>query len=295
MPRVVLDALVSPEFVTGLRSGLMAVAVGLLVAMWWRRSKVRSAPIVGLLWAGAGGAALAWGTHLELIVGLTLLALAGLVHPQLGHIPSVRLGAAGVGAWLIGHQSGLSGPTWVPWLVVSAIAVGASLVAATDGELEWPTLAPLLWAITVAGIYVNVPDTEEMLVLAGTAAPLVVLGWPLNLARLGAGGSYAAVGLLAWSTAAGGTGRPASIVGGLACLGVFTLVPLARWPRRNFVEGRWPGLVLLHLALVGVCSRVAGLRTDVAEAAVIAASALAIGLIVLRLLLTERAADHGPT
>ena len=43
----------------------------------------------------------------------------------------------------------------------------------------------------MAGIYVDVPDTEHILVILAAAAPLVLLGWPLNLGRLGEAGGYA--------------------------------------------------------------------------------------------------------
>jgi hypothetical protein len=131
-------------------------------------------------------------------------------------------------------------------------------------------------AVTAAGIWATVPDVEAALVLLGAALPMALLGWPLFLARraptrpppaFGVAGSLAVAGVLVWAVASGGTGRPGSLVGGLACLGLLAVEPVARGldPRRrsplDALERR-PGLawaaLAAQLALVAVAARVVG-------------------------------------
>jgi hypothetical protein len=138
-----------------------------------------------------------------------------------------------------------------------------------------------------------VPDTEQALVLLGASLPLALpglVGRPASLASLGSAGAYGAIGLLVWVVGVGGTGRHSAIVGGVACLGLFVVEPIAhalsRGPARVLVdpERRWSVLLALsvgQLAIVFVCSRVAGLRETAVAAAWIAGLALVIGVVVL--------------
>jgi hypothetical protein len=59
----------------------------------------------------------------------------------------------------------------------------------------------VLLAITLVGLFYTVPDTGDAVVLLGVALPVAALGWPWVVARLGAGGSFAIAGLLAWVAA----------------------------------------------------------------------------------------------
>ena len=89
-------------------------------------------------------------------------------------------------------------------------------------------LGPVLWLLTVFGVYVTVPDTELIRPLVGVAIPLALCGWPLRVARVGAGGAAAGIALLMWVGAAEGYGRPGSIVGAAAALGLFLVEPAGR-------------------------------------------------------------------
>lgn len=181
----------------------------------------------------------------------------------------------------------------LPWpaLVAAAVAVAAAL-AAFDRRWRSLGLAPVLLAVTAAGIWATVPDVEAALVLLGAALPMALLGWPPFLARraparpppaFGVAGSLAVAGVLVWAVASGGTGRPGSVVGGLACLGLLAVEPAVRAldPRRRSpldpLERR-PGLAWAALAaqlvLVAVAARVVG-RPERA--------ATALGLAVLEL------------
>jgi hypothetical protein len=149
-------------------------------------------------------------------------------------------------------------------------------------------LALPLWAVTVAGVWATVPDVESAVVVLGAALPPALLGWPGPLARsglvsLGVAGSLAGAALLVWVVATDGAGRPGSMVGGLACLGVLGVEPLARR-----LGGRGPGgpplpavaLLAAHLVLVAFASRVVGRRETVAEALPLAVAELVVALAV---------------
>jgi hypothetical protein len=139
-------------------------------------------------------------------------------------------------------------------------------------------------------------------VVLGAALPPALLGWPGPLARgglvaLGPAGSLAGAALVVWVVATDGAARPGSMVGGLACLGVLAVEPVARR-----LAGRGPGgrplpplpLAAAHLALVAVAARVVGRRETVAEALPLAVATLAVALVVAVVALRRVAAARTP-
>jgi hypothetical protein len=252
-----MPGLGGPELAAGLRFGLAAWAVGLVVALV--RPAARPLPIGGLLFAVAVAA------------GLAATAAPGPAPDRWG---------------------------WV--LVVSLLVPGGWLLADLDARWRWRGLGPVLLAGSVAGIYVTVPDTEQALVALGVAVPLALLAWPWPLTSLGTVGGYLAAGALLWVVATGGAARGSAMVGGAGCLGLFVVEPLARLldPARRSILEQLPdggvGVVLaglLHLALVAVAARVAGLQPTVARATAVALAELgaAILLAVLATRATRRA------
>jgi hypothetical protein len=235
--------LTSPELAAGWWCGLLALAVGLGMAFAWRsRRSSEPVPVAGLLFAGAVMAALGWtlGLPAALAVGLVLLAVAG---QGMGRrwLPTAPLAASG--AWLVVFGSGaaLEG-VGLRLLVATAMVLGGWLLADFDHRWRGRGLGPVLVAVSAGGIYATVPDTEQAMVALGVAAALAVLGWPWPLAALGRAGAFAASGVLLWVVAAGGAGRGSSVVGGVACLGLFAVEPLARrlHPDRRSVLDRLP-------------------------------------------------------
>jgi hypothetical protein len=232
---------------------------------------------VGLAF-GAAAAVLAWtATRARRRTGRggILAVLAGLA-------PAVAAAAAlaVAGGDPAGREPGLA-----PAVAVAAAVAAGALLADFDRRrrdgLAWP-----LWAVSVAGVWATVPDVESAVVLLGAAVAPALLGWPSPLARtgplsLGVAGSLASAGLLVWVVATDGAARPGSMVGGLACLGVLAVEPLARR-----LGGRGPGgrplpalpLAAAHLALVAVAARVVGRRETVAEALPLALLELAVGV-----------------
>lgn len=294
------DLLDDPGFRQGIQAGLLALVIVIAVATLvprpprWRGCVL---PLAGIATAVATLVALdrtgprALMSH-QLRVGLVLLlvgpfavvwalarwhgawwvALAG----ALAAIP----GAVGVGraAELQNHTAGM------PTLVVVSTVVGGLLVADFDDATARAGLSPVLFAVAVLGMYATLPDTEQTSVLVGVTLPLAFVGWPAARARLGPG-AYAAVGLVGWVAAVGGRGRPGSVVGAIACLGVMLGEPLARrlWRGaarvpRHPLAWRTVFLVLLQFGVVMVASRVAGLETSARAAG--ALSLVALGLAV---------------
>jgi hypothetical protein len=246
-----LRAAASAELHAGLRSGLLALVAGLLLALAGRRrSTPGPVPVHGLLFAAA------------FVAGLAL-------------------------------APGPAAPGWPPtagWVLPAAALVALAagpLLAGFDARWPGRGLGPVLLAVTLAGIWSTVPDTEAALVALGAVLPLVLLGWPWALASLGRAGSWAVAGSLGWVVASGGAGRSSAVVGGAACLGLLAIEPLARRldPRRRSPLGCVPGgplgavvVAAAHLGLVYVAARVAGTGPTLAGAVAVAGAELAAGV-----------------
>jgi hypothetical protein len=287
-----IDALQSAEFTAGLRPGILALAFGATGGLIWRLIRRGPLPVAGLLLA----AAVLWGLWEAvtlppgLLEGLVALAGAGLAA---GILPKPEIAGSILalpGAWILVSDGDLTEVGWIRIVLVVVVAVGCSLVADFDRRFRKAGLPPVLLAVTVVGVYFVVPDTEQAAVLLGAALPLALLGWPRRFAGLGSAGAYAATGLVVWTVAAGGSARPSAIVGGMACLGLLVIEPLARKipPRGSSlldaVRGHRPSLAAVvagQLALVYVASRWAGLQPTVNEAVVIVTIEVALALAVV--------------
>ena len=278
------------EFLTGLVAGGVALALRLLVSVG---SRARARPgwewgSAGLLFAGAAlvGLDVTHGVAGGLVGGTALAAagaaIAGTVVDGTAVRGTRRLSlvaqAAAVvpGAWVVAAHSAIPGEPWVRVLVFATIVAGSALVADLDRRTARLGLGPVLFAVSVGGVYATVPDTEQALVLLGVAVPVALLGWPLRRAGLGRAGSAAAVSVLAWTAAVGGVGRPSSIVGAVGCLGLFVVGPVIRRP----VRLRFSALVATHALLVLISARVAGLRPTVRAAVTVVLLELVAGLAV---------------
>ena len=129
----------------------------------------------------------------------------------------------------------------VIWPTVLVAAALAAAVADADLSLARSAVGPPLLAVSAFGMYVTVPETGQILPVLVVIVPIALVGAPLVLARLGTAGSAAIVVLLAAVVAEGGQQRAASIVGGLASVGVLALEPVARAivPRARPWPGDW--------------------------------------------------------
>ena len=135
----------------------------------------------------------------------------------------------------------------------------------------------MLLAASVVGIALVVPDTEAIAVLVGTSVPIAVLGWPARLATLRASGAAAATALTVWVAATEAAGRPASLVGAVACFGLL-LTGAAGTGRHLGVRGSAVSVIVAQGAIVLVAARVVGRGDDVVVAALLA---LALALLAL--------------
>jgi hypothetical protein len=219
-------------------------------------------------------AALALADHVPggLILGVALVAAGAIPSARRrNRHPLARVAMLAPGAWVVAAHAGVAGERWVRLLVFAATAVGGPLVVELDRRVARRGIGPLMFAVSVAGVYATVPDTEEALVLLGVAAPVTLLGLTRGI-PLGRG-APAAVAVLAWTTAVGGVGRPASIVGGAGCLGAFLLAPLIPAARDRPTALALPAL---HVVLVAIAARVAGLRSTPRAAAFVVLFELAV-------------------
>lgn len=220
------------------------------------------------------------------VIGVTAAGLGALVAARLrlprAAAPLLVLPGAAitVDAMGITDRLGAVGPA------VVAASVMAVLVAEGDAIHAGSAAGPPLLAVSIFGMYATIPETAQILPTLVVAVPVALVGGPARRARLGTAGAAAVVVLLVAIVAEGGQPRAASIVGGVACLGVLALDPLVR----AFVPGAGPApddwwsprlwlLVAVHVVVVAIASRVAGLRGDASGAIVIVAvtAALAAG------------------
>ena len=298
----IVEAVGSPEFLAGLRWGGITAAAALLIGIAWHRWREEPAPVAGLAVVVATGLGmqLVRPLHQNLLIGLALLAVAGAIFPWTRRVPFLPGLVALPGAWLIG-RSDLPGPGWVVPLVIVVIALGGAAISWFDENGGGSPLPMLLFAIAAAGVWVTVPDTEEALLLLGAMAAPTLVAWPLRLARLGPIGAHTLIGLYMWVVAWGGRGREGSVVGATAALGMLVAAPIGSWiARKQQVTTRVrPGLLLvvLQFLVVAVTARVAGLRAEASDAAIIAVPTLAAALllwVVVERSIPRSAVDHQP-
>jgi hypothetical protein len=159
--------------------------------------------------------------------------------------------------------------------------------------------------VAAAGIYAAVPDTEHVLVVVGILVPFAALAWPWPVARLGAGGAAGTVALIVWAAAYGARGRPPSVLGAIACLGL--LLALAVGPRipasvPSLLEGlgaRERVLVLggLQAVVALFAARTAGLQSELLPSVVLSIppAALAVAIAATIRPPTDGAPDPGPS
>lgn len=273
------------SFRSGVVVGLITLVVGVVAALAWRSRSRDPLPAAGLWIAAAGVLALLRVGEPEPGLAAAVLVLGGVglvvdVVPRARpFLPLLAL----PGAWILATRVEV-GQTWAPLAIGATIVVGGALVADFDGRPGTRTLGPAMMVVSLAGVFVTVPETEQALPVLGATLPLVLLGWPTCLATLGAGGSLAATGLLAWTVGQGGTFRDSAIVGGLACLGILVAEPVGRaLLRRRLTRAPippWAMLAILatHVLAVLIAARVVGLRDDMQPAVALAALALALAV-----------------
>jgi hypothetical protein len=251
-------------------SGLAAGALALVAATVQSRRHSHAVPVAGLVMTAAALVAIGrtWSVVPGALLGLVGLAvtLSWLDRSRPHCAPSFALAVVLVAPFAAVLAVDASPTGWVRGLVGVAVVLGAPAASRTEAAWGDAGLPPVLYAITAAGVFAAVPDTEQAAVLLGPA------------------GAGAAVALLVWVAAVGGRGREPSIVGAVACLGLLATLPVGGWrARRTGRTGAVPQhvavlVVGVHLAVVAGASRVAGTSSDLDVAAPVAAATVAAAL-----------------
>jgi len=290
--------------------GLVAAAVLALLALGRPGPPVRRRPPVpaaGVVLAVAAVVAVrleAGGERIGLrqVAGLAAAAAGASLATRL-HLPAwARPALVLPGAVLTVGAMGIADHPQVVGLAIVAAAVLAVLVGEADEIHARSAAGPPLLAVSIFGMYATIPETELILPVLVVAVPIGLVGGPARLARLGTAGAAASVVMLVAIVAEGGQARPASIVGGLASFGVLALEPVARAivaaaapPPDRRTWARQALTLCIHVVVIAVASRVAGLRQSAAEATAIVAATAGVALVVLVVLIrdTERRTGSG--
>lgn len=286
----------APELHAGLVAGVVVLVVGALLLS---ELAARGAPRPGIFGpalvvatvgalAGSGRLDGAGPVPTRVVVALVLLWIAG----EIGARTSLAIGAVLAVAGGLALVAPADEPsTWVTALLVLGPALAGTAVAEFDRRAAHPGLGPQLLAVSILGLYACVPDTELVLALLGAAIPLLLLTWPRVLTRLGPGGSYAAIGLFLWIATVGGAGRPGSIVGAVAALGLLVAEPVGRLlasrstrtpGSRDRAAGRLTvvAFLVVQVLLALYAARVAGRVEAPAVAAALALPILVVGVLI---------------
>ena len=283
-------------FFRGLVAGAAALAVSLAVSVIVARARPADwrPPAIGLPAAAAALVAIAPSQTptVGVIVGLAgvtaAVELAASMPSRSGAGPvAPTLLLAAPFAWLLAVDA--SPIAWVRAVVLGGATLGPVAASRTDREWGPGGLTPVLYAITAAGVFAAVPNTEAAVTLLAATLPGACGGWPLGRARLGTAGAAGSTALLVWVAATGASGREPAIVGALACLGLLAARPPGLWlaahwcgtlPRhgRRLDAGPIPVLVV-HTAVVVVASRVAGVSPELRVAVPVAVLTFAAAVI----------------
>lgn len=213
------------------------------------------------------------GQRLSLAAGTGAMAIAGFLWTR-SRTSAVIV--AFLGASILIYRGGISetADVWVRPLGLAVILlVGWSLTRYEEAGNRPSSV--LLLALTLFAIWVNVPETRIARLFLGSWSGLLPGLAVAGLPKLG-WCAPAIAGPIVWMTAVSGTGRPGSIIGGWASMGILLLKPwLSTKPWHTY---------LVHAGLVLVTSRVAGFRESPIEAAVISLTAFAIAGVLLWLM-----------
>jgi hypothetical protein len=201
--------------------------------------------------------------------GLLLLAVAAFVSERRGLV--VRVAALAPGGALVVTAAAEGTAGWARVLAFVAIVGAGPAAVAFDRHFSYLTFAAL--AFSALGVYATVPDTEQARALVGALLPVALLAVFRREVAEPASPSVG-VALVAWVAIVGGQGRPGSVVGALGCLGVLALGPLCRRSSPVLVAA-------VHVAVVVVASRVAGLRQSAWTAAAVVAPVMILAVVLL--------------
>ncbi len=286
------DLLTRTDFHTGLITGLVALVV--LVAFLKFGAARFASWGVFLATAGVVGIHLHIGRRLSLILALIAVGVGGWLldrassHPDRRVLQALAWVSVVFGAIIFSTRSGLPDILWVR-ISAPIVLVLAAVALRKWGEAERREYLGPMFLISAFGIWTTVPATESARILLGAAIPMALGTLRPIGARIYGPGAFALTGLAVWLVARGGEPRPASIIGGWACLGILVAFPLlVRLKPRVEIEMWKVGVA--HAITVLVAARIIGLQesTGVALAGV---TILVVVLVVIGLALRPRTED----
>lgn len=263
---VIVDLLETQQFQTGLRVGLLALGVGFVVVLVTRKER-RPVPIVGVLIA----ICVVWTLREHVnVLAFGLLVGGVLIARLIGASDSLVAFSSAPGAIWLAVSTDVGELSWLR-IVFALTPVVGYLMSDFEKRNSVLGLGVISFTLASIGVFLSIPDTEWALVLVAASVLLALLAWPKALASLGVAGCYAAFAVYVTVTAEGGAARPASIVGGLSCLGLLLIEPILVRLSPDVVRllgglnRDWKGALVASLpqvAVVLLCSRVAARFTN---------------------------------
>lgn len=272
-----LDVLSHPGFQIGFITGLVGAGLLFVLALVLRRP----VPGWGLVFAVAAGVGLMTERNFELTSfgALGLLALSGLFVDVVYLSARSRIGDITKGVvWLVvavgvvwfSLLNDIADPFWVRLafpLTVLALGVGVWWL----GRLPTSGLVGTLVAISIAGVWVTVPETDNFTVMLGVALPLALVTLRPIQSRAWATGAFVLAGLFALLVLGGGEPRPWTMLASWATIAPLPVIAVLVGIRSQGLSS-WVVLAV-HLIYIAAITRVA----DYTESALI----VAVGFVVL--------------
>jgi hypothetical protein len=212
-------------------------------------------------------------------IGVGVILLLTLMVENLGASPVV-IAAASVPGAVVVALAGSTEPAWVRMVVVVAVPIMGFLINDFESRYARSGLGVIYFGLAALGTFLAVPDTEWVRTLFAVALPISFLAWPRVLVTIGPGGAYAVAAVFALFTSEGGTGRPASVIGALASLGLLVIEPVVfrLQPQIDSLRARLLGdpvsiliAAIPQFAIVFVTSRIAAHYSSPLRSAVVVA------------------------
>lgn len=273
--------------------GTIVGSVSLIVVQILTRGRaVRLAIPVGGLLLGGGGAVVMYLFGDMSILGLVGLAVSGVFSHAMARAgsKSYLIALASLPGAVVASLAAPPDPAWMRPLMIILIPLVAWSLSDFDRRYHSHGLGMVFACLATAGTFLAVPDTEWARALFAVALPTAFLAWPRVIVSLGISGAYVFATAFVLATVVGGVGRPASIVGALAGLGMLVIEPVAVRLRPTLSSisnslNRAADTAILasmpQVLIVLAASRVAARFTDVLIASVLSVGLLAGGYLIL--------------
>ena len=242
------DLLSTQDFQLGFVVGVVTVALVVVCVGMLPSTRPLRRGLVGPAWVFASLVAVAgwFGLHRSgsvpwyVPVSLILLMLGmevGVRWDKARRLWLARAMLLAPGAAILAFATEFGRPWWLPWLVFLGTMICGPLVADFDVRVARLGLGPVLFAVTVFGAYVYLPENDMVRGLLGVALPFVLVGIPFRAARLGDGGSVAAVAFFFWIVAREANNVPIQSWVMIFALGLLLVEPIGHRYLRTRILG----------------------------------------------------------